>query len=462
MSSKMKMFKDRRDRVRKRMVDDSLMILFGPAPAYRNNDVYYNYRQDSDFYYLTGFPEESSILVMTRQDDFIFVRPRDKNMEIWHGYRLGVENAAEKLLVNEAYNVNEFWKKINEFLKNKNVLYHSFGQWPEQDEKLFKIVYGMITRGRAGVRGPVQIIHSSEILHEMRLHKTPEEIALMRESARITRDAHRAAIASVRPGMLEYELESVYQKHFRKNGAFEAYPSIVASGARACVLHYTENNAVIGDNELVLVDAGSEYDFMAADVTRTFPANGKFTPEQRRAYEIVLRAQKEAIEMVRPGITSLQIHERVIHLLTEGLLELGLLTGSVEENIREPDQSEELANQAGDCERQNSRNKEKVEAKYKRFYMHKTSHWLGMDVHDVGRYYDDNGEPRKLEEGMVLTIEPGLYIPDEDDIPERFRGIGIRIEDDILVTSYGYENLTADIPKEIQELEELYRLYTDT
>jgi len=409
------------------------IALFPSAPsAIRNRDVEHSYRQDSDLFYLTGFGEPESALVLTNQHDdhgqVLFVRPRKREREIWDGPRAGIEGAVRDFGVDVAFPIEELPKRLPDYLGNVERLHYRLAQNDAADAKLFDCL-NLLRRGsRRGVTAPEAIIDSSAYLHEMRLRKSAQELDTMRTAASITKEAHLRAMQSARPGVHEYEVDAELLHVFRKHGSERAaYDSIVGSGPNATILHYRAGNRVMNDGELLLVDAGCEYDYYASDVTRTFPVNGKFSDEQRAIYEVVLAAQKAAINEVKPDVSLQDIHTRAIRTITEGLLAIGLLEGDVDTLIEEK--------------------------KYEPFYMHRTSHWLGMDVHDVGRYYVD-GEHRKLELGFVLTVEPGIYIAtDNQDVEERWRGIGVRIEDDVVVTASGFEVLTADIPKEVDEVE---------
>ena len=409
------------------------VAVFPSAPlALRNHDVEHPYRQDSDLYYLTGFAEPDSLLVLTNQHEehemILFVRPKKREREIWDGPRAGVEGAVEAFGADVAFPIDELAKKLPDYLGNVEHLHYRLAQNDEADAKLFDCL-NLLRRGaRRGVMAPQAVIDPSVHLHEMRLRKTDGELATMRRAASITQEAHLRAMELTRPGMHEYEIDAELLHVFRKHGSERpAYESIVGSGPNATILHYRAGDRVLNDGELVLVDAGCEYDYYASDVTRTFPINGRFSDEQRAVYEVVLHAQKTSVEAVKPGATLKDIHDGAVRSITEGLVDVGLLDGDVDSLIEEK--------------------------KYEPFYMHRTSHWLGMDVHDVGRYYVD-GEHRPLEPGFVLTIEPGVYIAtDAEDVDERWRGIGVRIEDDVVVTKAGRDVLTDGIPKEIDEVE---------
>jgi len=395
----------------------------------RNNDVDHEYRQDSDFFYLTGFDEPESVLVLDAQERkaTLFVRPRDPEREVWDGPRAGVEGAKAAYGADEAFVRSELGEKLPNLLQNRRRVYYRLGVGRSFDDRLLRAIDKLRGRHRLGVSAPSEIVDPGVILHEMRLRKGPVELDAMRTAARITREAHELAMSRTRPGMREYEVEAMLLDTFRRHGSERpAYGSIVGSGPNACVLHYRKNDRAIGSGELLLIDAGCEYGYYASDVTRTFPVGRDFSREQQAVYELVLQAQLEGIGAVRPGATIEEIHRLTVETLTRGMVRLGLLSGEVEKLIE-------------------------TEA-YKRFYMHRTSHWLGMDVHDVGAYFLD-GKPRRLEPGMVLTVEPGIYVAPEDAaVDARWRGIGVRIEDDVLVTPSGQEVLTAGIPKTVDEV----------
>ena len=409
------------------------VAVFPSAPlAVRNHDVEHPYRQDSDLYYLTGLDEPESVLVLTNQHEehrvVLFVRPKKREREIWDGPRAGVEGAVQEFGADVAFPIDELPKRLPDYLGNVERLHYRIAQNDEADAKLFDCLNLLRRGGRRGITAPEAIIDSSAHLHEMRLRKSDAELATMRRAAEITKEAHLRAMHFTRPGMHEYEIDAELLHVFRKHGSERpAYESIVGSGPNATILHYRAGNRVLNEGELVLIDAGCELDYYASDVTRTFPVSGKFSDEQRAVYEVVLHAQKECIEAVKPGVTLHDLHDGALRSITEGLLGIGLLEGKVDALIEEK--------------------------KYEAFYMHRTSHWLGMDVHDVGHYYVD-GKHRPLEPGFVLTVEPGLYVPtDAEGVDERWRGIGVRIEDDVVVTEGGHDVLTAGIPKEIDDVE---------
>jgi Xaa-Pro aminopeptidase len=413
--------------------------IFRSAPsAVMHNDVEYNYRQDSDFFYLTGFnePEAVAILAPHHQEHrfVLFVQPKDPQKETWTGYRCGVEGAKEIYGADAAFSIEEIEEKLPEYLINSDRIYYHLGR----DRDFNNFIISSWQRFMAGYQrrgtGPIAIEDPSPILHSLRLVKSSAELAMMRQATAISAAAHNRAREFTQPGRYEYEVQAEIEHTFRLQGAIgPAYPSIVASGANACILHYIENNRQMQDNELLLIDAGCSYGYYNADITRTFPVGGKFTPEQKALYEIVLEAQLQAIEEVKPGNPYNEFHDIAVCVLVQGLLDLGLLTGDLEEIIKEE--------------------------KYKPFYMHRTGHWLGLDVHDVGVYRHHEESWQTLQPGQIVTVEPGIYIsPDitpaegQPEVPENWRGIGIRIEDDVLVTETGYEILTSAVPKSIAEI----------
>jgi Xaa-Pro aminopeptidase len=410
-------------------VAPSSVAVLPAAPVFtRNNDVDHEYRQDSDFFYLTGFDEPESVLVLDAADRkaTLFVRPRDRDREVWDGPRAGVDGA-KAFGADEAFVISELDEKLPNLLQNKKRIYYRLGISRRFDDRLLGSIDRVRARQRLGVTAPTEIVDPGAVLHEMRLRKSPVEIETMRTAARITREAHELAMRRTRPGMHEYEVEALLLDTFRRHGSERpAYGSIVGSGPNACVLHYRKNDRRIDPGELLLIDAGCEYGYYASDVTRTFPVGRGFTREQQAIYELVLHAQEEGIAAALPGATLDEIHRLDVRIITKGLVGFGLLSGEVDKLIE-------------------------TEA-YKRFFMHRTSHWLGMDVHDVGAYFEA-GKPRRLEPGMVLTVEPGIYIaPDDETVPPEWRGIGVRIEDDVLVTMTAPEVLSAGIPKTVDEV----------
>jgi Xaa-Pro aminopeptidase len=400
--------------------------------AIRNNDVEHAYRQDSDVYYLTGFDEPETVVVLSTEHPkhrfVLFVRPRDPDREIWDGARAGVDGAVNDFGADAAYPIGELSQRLPEYLENHERLFYRAGRDRAFDDRMFAALDATRARGRTGSSWPTEIVDPATIVHEMRLFKQPDEIDRMRKAASITREAHLGAMRLAKPGRFEYEVEALLLEVFRKHGSERtAYEPIVGSGPNATVLHYRKNDRKMQEGDLLLVDAGCEYGYYASDVTRTWPVSGRFSEPQRAIYEIVLAAQQASIEAVKPGATLDQVHRASVEVIVDGLAKLGLLTGD--------------------------RRKIVDEQLYKPFYMHRTSHWLGMDVHDVGFYYRAR-KPRPLEAGMVLTVEPGIYIATGNtNVPPEYRGIGVRIEDDILVTPDGWSNLTADIPRAVADVE---------
>ncbi len=400
----------------------------------RNDDSDYRFRPTSDFWYLSGFAEPDSCLVLLpAQADrparsVLFLRERDKEREIWDGRRLGIERAMEALKVDEARNINDLWTELPALLNDHQRILWRFGDGEAQDRKMLDLFTQLRDRARGKVRPPVELLDPLPYLHEQRLIKTDAEIERMRRAAEITAQAHTGLMALVQPGTNEREAEAFLDHAYRSQGSTgAAYNHICAGGDNACILHYIENDQPLRDGDLMLVDSGAEYDFYAADITRTFPVNGRFTDDQRALYEIVLAAELASIEKVAPGVPFDDIHAASLHVIIDGLIELGLLCGTREEVLDS--------------------------GTYRAFFMHKTSHWLGLDVHDCGRYYDGE-DARPLQPGMVLTIEPGIYVdPENEEVDARWRGIGIRIEDDVLVTPEGHEILTAAAPKSVEDVE---------
>jgi Xaa-Pro aminopeptidase len=409
------------------------VAIFPAAPlAIRNNDVEHEYRQDTDFYYLTGFEEPGAIAVLAPNHPehrfVLFVQPKDREREVWTGWRAGEEGATRDYGADAAFTIDKLDEQLPKLAEKADRIYYRFGSDPTFDERLIGFMRLFQRERQRNGTGPNAVIDPAEILHEMRLIKTEDDLRMMRRAVDISGEGHLAALRSLRPGVFEYEIEAVLRYVFRKNGSPRpGYPPIVASGANATVLHYTTNNRRIQDGDLLLIDAGTEFGYYTGDITRTYPASGSFTEDQAAIYQIVLDALVEATKLVKPGATFAEPHDRAVRVIVEGLLRLGLLEGDIEKLIEEE--------------------------KYKKFYMHKTSHWLGMDVHDAGPYKVAD-EWRRLEPGMVLTVEPGIYIAEDlEDVDPRYRGIGVRIEDDVLVTPDGNEVLSARVPKTIEEIE---------
>jgi Xaa-Pro aminopeptidase len=423
-------YAERRRRLLERM-GRSVLVVFAAPLAIRNNDVEHEFRQDSDFHYLTGFDEPEAVLVLSgvRDEPFaLFVRPRDPEREVWDGPRAGVDGATAEFGATVSFPVGDLDAKLPDWLENAERLYYRLGHNRVEDDRVLSAIQRTRPRARRGSLYPTEIVDPGVLLHEMRRLKDDGEVALMQRAIDITKDAHIAAMAATRPGAHEYEVEAILRREFRRCGSERpAYEPIVGSGPNATVLHYRKNDRRMEDGDLLLVDAGCEYGYYASDVTRTFPVSGAFSAPQRRIYELVLRAQESSIDATRPGATLDEIHEASVRVIAEGLVEMGLCEGPLDVAISEE--------------------------RYKRYFMHKTSHYLGMDVHDVGRYYV-GGKPRPLEAGVVITVEPGVYIPPNDDrAPPEYRGIGVRIEDDVLITANGAKVLSAGIPKSVADVE---------
>jgi len=427
-------FSQNRHTLLQNMVMDSVAIIPAASLKVRNRDAEFPFRQDSDFFYLSGFSEDNAVLVLRKTVDksetLLFCQSKDKEMEIWTGFRLGPDAAVDALQIQGAFSIQEFDQKLPTLLADIASVYALWGSDKEWDQKFIHAIERVKLKVRTGITAPTSMLALEPLLHEQRLIKSSAEISFMTQAAKTSAQAHIKAMQLVKPGMFEYMLEGEIRHHCAMQGfRFDAYSSIVGSGENACILHYTHNDAQIKDGDLILIDAGCEVNHYASDITRTFPANGKFSPQQKALYQIVLDAQHAAIEQIKPGNHFNDPHEAALKVITQGLVELGLLTGEVDELIEK-------------------------EA-YKPFYMHKTGHWLGLDVHDVGAY-KIKGEWRVFEAGMVLTAEPGIYVAtDETSVDKKWRGIGIRIEDDVLVTDTGHEVLSKDVPKSIDAIEAL-------
>lgn len=416
-----------------RMIGEGGIAILPAAPVHiRNRDVEHPYRPDSDFFYLSGFPEPEAVIVLVpgrKQGEYIlFCRDKDIEQEIWHGRRFGPEGAIEHFGVNDAFPIDDIDDILPGLMEHCEKVYYTMGLDPQFDKQVMDWVNTLRSQSRSGTHVPYEFVSLDFLLHEMRLYKDRDEIKLMKKAAKISAEAHKRAMKACKPGMYEYQLDAEIMYEFQRNGATWAYPSIVGGGANGCILHYTDNNMVLNDGDLVLIDAGAEFQGYDADITRTFPVNGRYSPPQREICELVLEANLEAIKQVKPGNHWNDPHETAVKVLTKGMVELGLLKGKVHDLIK--DQA------------------------YRKYYMHRTGHWLGMDVHDVGDYKVDE-EWRLLEPGMVMTIEPGMYIAHGSRGAKRWWDIGVRIEDDVLVTKDGHEVLTDGVPKDVDGIEAL-------
>lgn len=426
-------FKQRRARFMA-AIGAAVTVLPSAPIAIRSNDVEFVYRQDNDFYYLTGFAEPESVALFApghKDGEFVlFVRARDHERETWTGRRAGVEGAMLDYGADKAHTVDELDRVLPRYLEGVERVYYPLGNNERMNARMLELLRGaQAMRQRTG-SGPIAMLDPRELIHEARLLKRPEELDAMRRAIAISCEAHKAAMSRARGGMMEWQIEALVDYEFRSRGAAgPSYPSIIASGPNAATLHYIQNDRRMEGGEMLLIDAGCEYDFYASDVTRTFPVGARFNPAQRDLYSIVLEAQRRGIEAVKPGVRFDDVHEAALRVLVDGMVAMGLLKGPVDDAI--------------------------TSGAYRRYYMHRTSHWLGMDVHDVG-LYRVGGNSRVLEPAMVLTVEPGIYVAaDNQDAPAHLRGIGIRIEDDVLVTPDGHEVMTAAIPKTIDEIEAL-------
>ena len=408
---------------------DAIVILPAAPVRNRNRDVEYHYRPDSDFYYLTGFDEPDAVAVLVpgrpQGEYLLFCRERDADQETWHGRRMGIERAGDTLDVDDAFPITDIDEILPGLIEGNERVHYPMGRDRNFDARLMGWVNQV--RARRG-HAPTEFVSLDHLLHEMRLFKSRAEISLMRRAAKVSAVAHKRAMQVCRAGMMEYELECEFAHEYRRNNCDHAYPPIVGGGDNGCILHYTENNCELVDGDMVLIDSGAEYSCYAADITRVFPVNGRFSIPQRELYEIVLEAQLAAIEKICPGKHWNDPHAAAVKVITKGLINIGLLKGSLAECLREQ--------------------------RYRQFYMHRTGHWLGMDVHDVGEY-KLNDDWRVLEPGMVLTVEPGLYINPARGVPKRYHNIGIRIEDDVVVTRNGCDVLSRDVPKTVEEIEHL-------
>lgn len=427
-------FARRRKHLMSQMEADSIAIVPAAMEIIRNRDTHYPFRQDSDFCYLTGFTEPEAVLVLLpgrRHGQFVlFCRDRDPTQEMWNGYRVGPEGACEQYGADDAFPINDIDDILPGLIEGRQRVYYAMGRHAEFDRKVMKWVNVIRSKVRAGANPPGEFLDLDHLLHDLRLYKSAAEQRILKRAGKISAQAHINAMKVCKPGMKEYELEAEILYHFNGKGArFPAYSTIVGAGKNGCILHYIENGDIMKDGDLVLVDAGCELEHYAADITRTYPVNGVFSKEQKALYECVLKAQLAAIKKIKPGNHWNQPHDAAVKVITTGLVELGLLKGQVSKLIEK--------------------------GAYRDFYMHRTGHWLGMDVHDVGDY-KVGGQWRVLEQGMVMTVEPGIYVAaNNTKVAKKWRGIGIRIEDDVLVTKDGHEVLSADAPKTIKDIEAL-------
>ncbi|NRA55052.1 MAG: Xaa-Pro aminopeptidase [Gammaproteobacteria bacterium] len=426
-------FSGRRKALFEQMTDNSAAIIFAATEKVRSNDTEYHFRQNSYFYYLSSFTEADAVLLLVKKDGLtntvLFNRDKDKLQEIWHGRRLGQAQAVKQLEVEQALSISQLSEQLPELVNGCDTFYSCHGESSDNDATIATLMASLRAGARQNWRAPTTHIDLRIVLDELRLFKQNEEVELMRRAGVISANAHTRAMTFIKPGMFEYQIEAEILHEFTINAArFAAYNTIVGGGDNACILHYTENESVLKDGDLVLIDAGCEYQGYAADITRTFPVNGKFSVEQAAIYQLVLKAQLAAIDIIKPSATLKAAQDQVIAIFTQGLLDLGILNGDFDQLV---------ADQA-----------------YKQFYMHGIGHWIGIDVHDVGDYKTaDRG--RILEPGMTLTIEPGLYIDLDADVDPKWRGIGVRIEDDLLVTVGGNEVLSKDVVKTISDIEAL-------
>ena len=425
-------YSKRRKELMAQMEVNSIALLASAPPCVRNNDAEYQYRQNSDFYYLTGFTEPHAFLALMpgrkHGEVVLFCQEKNKEKELWNGLIIGPDAAIEVLGLDDAYPIDDIDDIIPGLIEGRDRVYYSMGKDYNFDNRVMEWIKAIRKKSKIGTNPPSEFQVLDHLLHELRLHKSSAEIRLMEKAAQISAEGHKAAMAYCKPGIMEYELEAQLLYAFTRNGSRSpAYVSIVGSGDNGCILHYDANNSKVKMGDLVLIDAGCEFEYYASDITRTFPANGKFSPEQKAIYEIVLKAQEAAIKAVKPGAPWDAPHNASVKMITNGLIKLGLMSGSPAQLIKNES--------------------------YKDFYMHRVGHWIGIDVHDVGDYKIDH-QWRLLEPGMVTTIEPGIYIsPTNTKVPQKWRGIGVRIEDDVLVTKTGNKILSTGIPKTVQEIE---------
>ena len=421
----------------RQMGDASIAIIPGAHEVVRSRDTHYPFRQNSNLSYLTGFPEPESLAVLIpgrEQGEFVlFCRDKDRSREIWDGIREGPEGAQQNYAADDAFPISDMDDILPGLIEGREKVYYSMGTHPDFDSKLLNWINHIRTQSRSGVLPPGEIIDLEHMIHEMRVVKTSAELGVMRKAGKISAQAHKLAMQACKPGMTEYQLQAIIEHEFADKGAAApAYSSIVGSGVNACILHYIENRALLQEGDLVLIDAGCEYQGYAADITRTFPVSGKYSAEQAAIYEVVLEAQRVAIDACQIGNTYNQPHDKSLEVIVQGLRDLKLLKGSQQEIMET--------------------------RSYTEFYMHRVGHWLGMDVHDAGDYKVEGADSswREFEAGMVTTIEPGIYIqPDNKKVPAKWRGIGVRIEDDIAIRKSGPENMTASVPKAIADIEHL-------
>ena len=415
------------------MVGEGGIAILPAAPVRtRTRDIEHRYRQDSDFYYLTGFAEPGAVAVLapgrTNGEYLLFCRERDEKKERWDGSRAGPDGAVERYDADDAFPIDDIDDILPGIMESCTRVYYTMGMYSEFDTRITDWVKSLRLRESRGVHTPQEFVALDHLLHDMRLYKSRSEISAMRKAAKVAAKAHKRAMQFARPGLMEYEVEAEFAHEFRRNDAWMSYSPIVGSGANSCTLHYVDNSAELKDGDLLLIDAGCELDYYASDITRTFPVNGRFTPEQRAVYEIVLEAQLAAIDKVRRDYHWNDPHDAAVKVITRGLKKLGLLDGTLPKLIRD--------------------------GAYREFYMHRTGHWLGMDVHDVGDYKVGD-EWRLLEPGMAMTIEPGIYLSANRKVPAKFRNIGIRIEDDVVVTANGADVLSKGLAKEPDAIESL-------
>ncbi|GGD44562.1 aminopeptidase P N-terminal domain-containing protein [Pseudoxanthomonas indica] len=425
-------FARRRKQLMRMAGNDAILVLPAAPERVRSHDTHWPFRQDSDFWYLSGFPEPEAVLVLVpgrrHGETLLFCRERDPERESWDGPRAGQEGAVADYGMDDAYPIEDLDEILPGLLEGRSRVYYHFGRDADFDLKLIGWVRHVRAQVRQGKQPPHEFLELGHLLHELRLFKSKDELKLMQRAADISVQAHQAAYHAARPGIREYELQADVERVFRANDAWPAYGSIVGAGSNACVLHYRANTATARNGDLVLIDAGAEYRGYASDITRTFPVNGRFSPAQRALHDLVGQAQQAALAKAQPGVPYEAGHVAAVETLTEGLLKLGLLKGSLQKNL--------------------------AEGSYRRFYRHKTGHWLGLDVHDVGEYRID-GESRLLEPGMAFTIEPGLYVSaDDTSVSEKWRGIGIRTEDDVVITADGHRMLTDGLARSADEIEE--------